>query len=265
MSISNEININDVLKLRSKILEGIRRVMTENPDRLNVDELNAVLSRCFALLNELDMGLGFECYDTKLKRPDSIPEWQQIDLYNNFIDWYNILPTGGRVINGYVQKNYPNSKYKRVICVGDGRYCHLGRRLASEGYDVVVVDPVSKKEFARPADGKSGRLHIVNGEFYRASRAMIDWADIIVGAKVPLCAEDLTKLDKPTVFSISDNPEIYKMRYNGVLITSAKQLQGEIEKSPRVKRVNYEDYIGNRSFIYVCDGRDKEDMDEYGI
>lgn len=258
------INFDSVIKYRAKLIEYGRRVAAENPDRLSSDELTALASKILEAINELDMSIGFENHDS-VKKPVSVTNIRREELFINFIDWYDIIPTGTTLINSYVQNKYPQSKYKRVICVGDGEFCHLGRKLASKGYDVVVVDPVSKKEFAMPSNGKHGKLHIVNGQFFRTSRSMIEWADIVVGAKVPLCAEDLTKLDKPTVFTISNNPEIYKMRYNGVLITSDKQLRNEIEKSPKVKRVNFEDYFGQRTSIYVCDGRDKEDMDEYSM
>ena len=107
-------------------------------------------------------------------------------------------------------------------------------------------------------DDKHGSLHVVQGKFFDTSGDMIDWADIIVGVKVPLCAEDLTKLDKPTIFSISTNPEIYNMRFKGVPIKSAEQLQNEIEKVPKVKRVNFQDYLGGKAHIYVCDERQTE-------
>lgn len=92
---------------------------------------------------------------------------------------------------------------------------------------------------------------------------MIDWTDIIFGVKLPLCAEDLTKLDKPTIFSISTNPEIYNMRFKGVPIKSAEQLQNEIEKVPKVKRVNFQDYLRKDSYIYVCDERQTEKKKDF--
>lgn len=81
---------------------------------------------------------------------------------------------------------------------------------------------------------------------------------MIVGVKVPLCAEDLTKVAKPTIFSISNNPEIYNMRFNGIPITSVKSLENEIEKIPKVKRVNFQNYLGKESHIYICDERQRE-------
>ena len=45
------------------------------------------------------------------------------------------------------------------------------------------------------------------------------------------------------------------MRFKGVPIKSAEQLQNEIEKVPKVKRVNFQDYLGGKTHIYVCDER----------
>ncbi len=115
-----------------------------------------------------------------------------------------------------------------------------------------------RKSLKELLNGEYGSLHVVNGKFFDTSEDMIEWADIIVGVKVPLCAEDLTKVAKPTIFSISNNPEIYNMRFNGNPITSAKLLENEIEKNPKVKRVNFRNYLGQMSYIYVCDGNQRE-------
>ncbi len=251
-------DINSVIKYRKRLIESGKRVGLENPDRLNNDEMQALMARIFEHLNELDMSLGHENYDTGIRKPENIGKDRQEELFISFIDWYGIIPEGSTLISNYVQKKYPQTQYKKVICVGDGEWCHLGRKLANEGYCVVVVDPVSKKEFQIPDTSKHGKLHVVKGEFFDTSKDMIEWSDMIVGVKVPLCAEDLTKVAKPTIFSISKNPEIYNMRFNGIPITSAESLENEIEKNPRVKRVNFRDYLGQETYIYVCDGRQIE-------
>ena len=251
-------DIDSVIKYRTKLIEYGKRASIENPDRLNNDELQALTVRIFDMLNQLDMSLGYDNHDTGIRKPESVDKDRQEELFTSFIDWYGIIPEGSTLMNNYVQKNYPQNKYKKVICVGDGEWCHLGRKLANRGYDVVVVDPFSKKEFEMSADDKHGSLHVVKGKFFDTSKDMIDWSDIIVGVKVPLCAEDLTKLDKPTIFSISNNPEIYNMRFKGVPIKSAEQLQNEIERISKVKRVNFRDYLGYDSHIYVCDERQRE-------
>lgn len=256
-------DIDSVIKYRTKLIEYGKRASIENPDRLNNDELQALTVRIFDMLNQLDISLGYDDHDTGLRKPESVDKDRQEELFISFIDWYGIIPEGSTLMNNYVQKNYPPNKYKKVICVGDGEWCHLGRKLANRGYDVVVVDPFSKKEFEMSADYKHGKLHVVKGKFFDTSKDMIDWSDIIVGVKVPLCAEDLTKLDKPTIFSISNNPEIYNMRFKGVPIKSAEQLQNEIERISKVKRVNFRDYLGHDSHIYVCDERQREKKEEF--
>lgn len=255
-------DINSVMRYRKRLIECGKRVSLENPDRLNSDELQALIARIFEHLNELDMSLGHENYDTGIRKPENIDKDRQEELFISFIDWYGIIPEGSTLISNYVQKKYPQTQYKKVICVGDGEWCHLGRKLANEGYCVVVVDPVSKKEFQNPDTGKHGKLHVVKGEFFDTSKDMIEWADMIVGVKVPLCAEDLIKVDKPTIFSISKNPEIYNMRFNGIPITSAELLENEIEKNSKVKRVNIRDYLGGEAHIYVCDGGRRVEAEE---
>lgn len=256
-------DINGVMKYRTKIIEYGKKVVIENPDRLNNDELQALTAKIFEHLNELDVSLGYDNHDTGIRKPKNIDKDRQEELFTSFIDWYGIIPEGTTLINNYLQKNYPHTQYKKVICVGDGEWCHLGRKLANKGYNVVVVDPVSKKEFERVSHDEYGSLHVVNGKFFDTSEDMIEWADMIVGVKVPLCAEDLTKVAKPTIFSISKNPEIYNMRFNEVPITSVESLENEIGKIPKVKRVNFQDYLGTESYIYVCDEKQRETKKDF--
>lgn len=256
-------DINSVMKYRTKLIEYGKRAVVENPDRLNGDEAQALTAKIFEVLNELDMSLGYNNHDTGIRKPESIDKDRQEELFISFVDWYGIIPTGTTLINNYVQKNYSKTQYKKVICVGDGEWCHLGRKLANKGYNVVVVDPISKKKFERASHNECGSLHVVNGKFFDTSKDMIEWADIIVGVKVPLCAEDLTKVTKPTIFSISANPEIYNMQFNGVRITSGELLENEIEKISKVKRINFRDYLGEESHIYVCDERQIETKKDF--
>lgn len=251
-------DIDKFMKFRERLLESGKRLHLENPDNLNLKELQAIDARTFELLNEIDMLMGYEYHDTGIRRPATVSEMKQSYLFSNFIDWYDVVPTYTTLVYNYVIKNYPSSQYKKVICVGDGEKCHLGRKLADEGYKVVVVDSVSEKEFSFSRNEKGGSLYVVQGEFFDTSTDMIDWADIIVGAKVPECAEDLIKLNKPTVFSISSNPEIHDMRFNGEPILSAEQLADEIEKFPGVKKRNYVNYLDEELSIYVCDGKQRE-------
>lgn len=108
--------------------------------------------------------VGFENHDTGLRRPQNVSKERQEELFMSFIDWYGIFPTGTTLINYYIQKNYSQSEYQRVLCVGDGEWCHLGRKLASKGYD--VIDPTSNKEFEIHSNDKHGSLHVENKAFY---------------------------------------------------------------------------------------------------
>lgn len=250
------ITLSEVYKYRSKLIDCGKRVGFENPDRLSVDEIKALTARIFEELNKIDMSLNFPPHDTGLRRPASIDECRETELFVDFIDWYSILPTPSNVVLGYVQKSYPKNKYPRVICVGDGENCHLGRKMAELGYAVVVVDPVSKKEFSIPKQSNGGMLKIVRGEFHETSEDMINWSNLIVGAKVPQCAEILTNIrKKPTVFNISNNAEVHNMKFKGKTIKSSKELEEEIEKLKRVKKVCHTDSFGMKSYFYVCDER----------
>lgn len=146
-----------------------------------------------------------------------------------------------------------------MLCIGDGEHCHLGRKLAALGYTVVVVDTVSKKEFTIPKQENGGMLRVVQGEFHETSEDMMDWANFIVGAKVPQCAETLTKTKKPTIFNISGNAEIYHMRFNDKEIHSSEELEKGIEKLKNVKKIMHTDSFGRKNYIYVCNEREYEE------
>ena len=256
MERENNINLEEVYKYRSKLIDCGKRVGLENPDRLSLDEIKALTSRVFEELNKIDMSMGFPHHDTGLRRPASVDKYSETELFIDFIDWYNILATPSNVILGYVQRNYPKNKYPRVMCVGDGEHCHLGRKLAGLGYTVVVVDPVSKKEFDISRQSNGGRLKVINGEFYENSEDMINWSSLIVGAKVPQCAEILTSIrSKPTVFNISNNAEVHNMSFNGKPIQSSKELEEAIEKIKSVQKECHTDSFGMKSYFYVCDQR----------
>lgn len=259
MNRNNNHTLEAVYNYRSKLIECGKRVNFENPDNLTLDELQALTARIFNELNELDMSLNYEPHDTGIRRPVSVDEFREKELFIDFLDWYQIIATPSNVVLGYVQKKYPKSKYPRVLCVGDGEHCHLGRKLANMGYTVVVVDPVSKKEFSFSRRENGGRLGVVTKEFHDYSETMVEWASVVVGAKVPQCAEALTKINKPTVFSISTNAEVHEMSFNGKPITSSEQLEKEIEKSPRVKKIKHTDSFGFESYLYVCDDREREE------
>ena len=64
-------DINSVMKFRTKLIEYGKRVSIENPDRLNDDELQALTVRIFDILNKLDMSLGYDNHDTGIRMPKS--------------------------------------------------------------------------------------------------------------------------------------------------------------------------------------------------
>lgn len=259
---NRELNLtmSEVYKYRSRLIESGKRVNFENPDNLSLDELQALTARIFKELNDLDMSLNFPPHDTGLRRPESVDKFRENEIFIDFLDWYNVIATPSNVILGYLKSKYPKNKYPRVVCVGDGEKCHLGRKLAGLGYTVVVVDPVSKKDFTMSKKEDGGMLRIVKGKFNEKSEDMINWSNVIVGAKVPECAESLASIkNRPTVFSISSNAEVHNMSFRGKPIRSSAELEREIEKMPRVKKIEHTDSFGMKSRFYEFDQKDHEE------
>lgn len=48
-------DIDSIIKYRTKLIEYGKRARIENPDRLNNDELQALTVRIFDMLNQLDI------------------------------------------------------------------------------------------------------------------------------------------------------------------------------------------------------------------
>lgn len=254
----------ELMKYRQGLIEHGRKIIFDNPDRLGRAELEALVERIFKELNKIDMSMGEEYYDTGMRGTHGVDEHRVDEIFMDFIDWYDIIETPSNVILDYVKANYPSETYKRILCVGDGKCCHLGRKLAAEGYNVVSVDPLARREFAKQRDkGKSGQFYVVKGKFLRTSEDMIDWANLIVGAKVPECAQELIGLKKEAVFNISNNAEIYGMNFRGVPITSSRVLVNEIQKCkgvitktiPGVSKPNIIFVSKQREQTEVGDGR----------
>lgn len=227
----------DVIKYRIRLLEYGKRYTMENPDNLNKDELLAVTAQLFYQVNQIDMSFGHPYYETGIKIPASISKPEQDMLFADMLDWFQIVRTPGQAVLNYFTNKYPVKDFKRVLCVGDGRKCHLGRKLAMKGYNVVSVDPEAQTMFSwsKNINKAGGNFLAVKASFYSNSEDMIRWADAIVGSKIPPIVQELVNIEKPVVFTISANPEIYKMRFNGVLITSEKQFEEQIKKCKGVK------------------------------
>lgn len=243
-----------VIEYRSGLIKYGQMYIQENPDKLTRDECEALLAKIFGELNRIDMQFGYEYHNTGHTIPKGISPTHLDYLFHDFLDWYNVIPTPSNYIYSYVLKNYPVESFSKILCVGDGQNCHLGRKLAANGYMVVSVDPEARREFSFDSGKSGGKLRIAKECFSRKSEEMIDWADLIVGSKVPQIAEELVGLRKPTLFSISTNAEIYKMRFKGTFIKSSDQLSREIAKCPGVTVRT----LGNgirKEELFECDGK----------
>lgn len=262
------------LKFRNALIENGKRVCVENPDNLDKDQLMALAAKISQEINDLNRMLSLEPMENiqssqtvseeEIESPKTVSKEEQKELYLNFLEWYDIVKTPTNHLYEYVLKNYPVSKFRKILCVGDGENCYLGRKLAMKGYEVISIDPVAKKEFAgvgMSEDGK-GALAVVKDKFFKTSKGLINWADAIVGAKVPLCVPDLVSLPKPTAFSISANPEIYRMTFKGVSITCAEQYREMIKRCPGIRTFTPKPDITGQDMsdcmIFAHDGRQRE-------
>lgn len=249
------------IKYRNNLALYGKQMAFDNPDRLPKDKLVAVTERIFSEINKIDMAMGYEYHETGVRLPATVSIEEQNELFVDFIDWYQVIETPSAQVLDYVLQNYPVQKYPRILCVGDGQHSHLGRKLAMNGYTAVSVDPVARKEFSSRNvignNGRVGKFKAIQAGFYKDSEDMINWANVIVGAKVPICAEDLVQLNKPTVFNISGNPEMYNMSFNGISIKSEEQLRKEISKCKGVE-VHERRMNDKPSFLFVRDERNQE-------
>ena len=244
--------LQEIVRFRTEVIEKGREVLYTNPDRLSDDEFQALIYTIFEKINELDMSSGCEYHDTGVKCPEGISKARCEQLFVDFLDWYRIIETPSNIVYDEVTKNFPASKYKRILCVGDGMCSHLGRKLAEAGYEVVSVDPDARKEFSGKAKNGKGKLHVTKAQFFRNSEDMQDWADLICGSKITEFVEEVVRAKKPAVFTISDNAEIYQMRFKGRPIYSSSDLDEELRKIKGVTARKIEDeFEDDRISIYV--------------
>ena len=244
--------LQEIVRFRTEVIEKGREVLYTNPDRLSDDEFQALIYTIFEKINELDMSSGCEYHDTGVKCPEGISRARCEQLFVDFLDWYRIIETPSNIVYDEVTKNFPASKYKRILCVGDGMCSHLGRKLAEAGYEVVSVDPDARKEFSGKAKNRKGKLHVTKAQFFRNSEDMQDWADLICGSKITEFVEEVVGAKKPAVFTISDNAEIYQMRFKGRPIYSSSDLDEELRKIKGVTARKIEDeFEDDRISIYV--------------
>ena len=197
-------------------------------------------------------------------------EWMNTNLKNlvrglnlDFVDWCELVKTFNVYMRDFILREYPLSDgYKKVLCVGDGEKCHLGRKLAMQGYRVVSVDPMAQKNFscsnirAVNNNGK-GSIFVVKRPFTEDSIDMINWADIIVGSKVPMLAETLLKMPKPVIFNVSANSEIHNISFGGKKVESGENLQQWISNSKGVHTFEMDSEsrwkLGYSTLIFVKD------------
>lgn len=244
--------LQEIVRFRTEVIEKGREVLYTNPDRLSDDEFQALIYTIFEKINELDMSSGCEYHDTGVRCPEGISRARCEQLFVDFLDWYRIIETPSNIVYDEVTKNFPASKYKRILCVGDGMCSHLGRKLAEAGYEVVSVDPDARKEFSGKAKNGKGKLHVTKAQFFRNSEDMQDWADLICGSKITEFVEEVVGAKKPAVFTISDNAEIYQMRFKGRPIYSSSDLDEELRKIKGVTARKIEDeFEDDRISIYV--------------
>ncbi|MBR3697746.1 MAG: hypothetical protein IKM97_05780 [Clostridia bacterium] len=218
-----------------KFFNATKDVLAHNPDRLSDDELKALSAVLFHHLNVFFKNDNIDKID--ISRPYTIPESRQRELFVDFLDWYEIVPTSSNILYRFVKKMYPIEQFPRILSVGDGITSHLGRKLATEGYRVISIDPRAREEFSINETNTGGSLKVRRGLFSRFSSDLLNEADLVVGAKVPMLAPDLIKLPVPTVFNISINPEIHGIYFNGIKITSYEQLKKLIMGSPGIKTI----------------------------
>lgn len=269
---SGQVNLFDVmmkdLRYRDALIRHRSKVLVENPDKLENLELAVLSYKIYKEIKKIDDGLP-EHLRSYIYFPDVPPfdESEEFKAFSNFlfcefVDWYDLMPTINNNLLTFILNKYPANISPNIICVGDGQFCHLGRKLSQNGYKALSIDP----EINTNVIHNDGKFHCLDREFSLQDEDIIRWASLIVGPKVPQCTEMLLNCPKPTVFSISMNPEIYNMTVGGVLITSHDQLDKIIRHTAGVttyrrKFTNTLDNVCEMN-IYAHDGRTKQKSDQ---
>ena len=243
----SEGNIEKYIEITWKIRDGLFKygkiIADENPDNLPLNELVALTIKILKEIDNIDVVFGYPPHP--IDTPDiakTVDDSRLEELYADFLDWYEIMPSLSTAIIDHVLENYPREKYNNILCVGDGIKSHLGRKLAMKGYSVISIDP--EADTTLPPDEetlKAGGRFIASKDFFtHNSHQAINWANLIVGCKVPTIAEEILKVGSiPAVFTISGNPEMYHMTFKGIPIKSEKQFAKLISQSKGVKVKEY--------------------------
>lgn len=254
--------IQESLVYRDNLVLSGKKLILENPDKLNLEEIQSLSAKVLNEINSIDRSLGNTSNDSYLALPENINLQEQEELFIDFIDWYQVVQTHNNAIYKYIIENYPIMAYPRIVCVGDGKNSHLGRKLSKYGYAVISVDPVARKIFIEDnQNNKEGNFRILNATFSKDSQNLINWASIIVGSKVPECIEDFISIEKPAIFTINSNPEKDNIFFKGIKINSEEQLKNLILKCDGIRNKIVKDNISGREItIFISEGKKKENF-----
>lgn len=237
-----------ILDYRNKLEKYKKIVVEENPDRLNETEMDALQEKIKEQILHIDYVLGYPVNNIMLKYPTPLSE----ELFREFIDYYQIKQTSSGLIYDYVTSHFNPQRFKNILCVGDGENCHLGRKLAELGYNVICVDPVANGKYSNK------NLQVINACFGEktVTSYMVDWADLIIGSKVPMIAEYIiSQYEKPGIINISTNAEIHNIVFDGERIHSSRQLAHLISQHSNVQVVKGNvPQFGVGNWIFVCNG-----------
>lgn len=253
MDYQKELNI--VRNYRENLLNSGKHLTLYNPDHLQQDEVLAITAEIFEQINKIDMELyKLPYHETNIKRPKSISDSRFKELFTDFIDWYQVIPTPSQAVLDYVLKNYSKSDFHNILCVGDGEKSHLSRKLAMHGYHVISIDPFADTNLPldKEIQSSSGSFLAKKGIFSSSSSADINWANLIVGSKIPTIVEDILQVqNKPAVFTISTNADRYNMKFQGVPIWSHEQFTNLIKSQPNIKTSEFKQHDDDDSPITV--------------
>ena len=227
------------------ISREIEDYQTKNPDKLSSKELELLMLSLVYTLGEtlgksqIERIIGQEEATRLREEYSSLSPQDRLHaeiLESDFVDYYQIFPTPSQAVYEKVIKYFPREQFKRVLCVGDGRRCHLGRKLASDGYEVVCMDPLSSRVVGESFDhNNGGKLKIVS-DYFNSRCQLLPYVDVVVGSKIPDIAADVVNSGKPYVFTTSLNPGVNsRIVIHGVTVTSYQQMDALLRGAPGIR------------------------------
>lgn len=259
------------------LIQRLRSYLKENPDKLTKEQKDILLytmfNSTFALAlfleednnelftnNELKTIQEFTRKIAAIKDPLARGVIDEIGglLKESFIDSSQITPTVSQSVYEMTKQYFPRDSFKTILVVGDGIHSHMGRKLASDGYNVVCMDPLPvlninlESEFDR---SNGGSLKIMNVPFHY-THPIKDYVDAIVGSKIPDCAEQVVRAGKPCLFTLSLNPGANSIiTIYGERMTNYPQMANSIKNAPGIKAVRLP---GSNMDAFVRGGREHE-------